>query len=201
MRHSPEVKAAMERAVQLSALAVLAADHLLDAADILRDAQHASGGPEAVRQHRLEVGRRITLAARLTSLGNEDCVATARLVAVELHRQQLAPRLRPPALSPTQHAALEAVASGRVTLARHLDKTRLGRGDVRVNISTIRSLEGRGLVHREPCALVLHDERVHLTRDGRRALAAVLTRPRSAALTAARPAARPAATTIAVPAH
>ncbi|MGM9335986.1 hypothetical protein [Streptomyces murinus] len=201
LRHSPEVKAAAERAVQLAALAVLSTDHLLDAADILREARHASGKPEVVRQHRLEVGRHITLAARLTSLGNEDCVATARLVAVELHRQQLAPRLRPPALSPAQRAALEAVASGRVTLARHLDKTRLGRGDVRVSISTIRSLEGRGLVHREPCALVLHDERIHLTRDGRRALTAVLTRPRPTAPTTARPAVRPAATTTAVPAH
>ncbi|MBJ7004843.1 hypothetical protein JG491_33080 [Streptomyces sp. CRPSP2-6A1] len=194
LRHSPEVKAAMERAVQLAALAVLATDHLLDAADLLQEARHANDMPEAVRQHQLEVGRRITLAARLTSLGNEDCVATARLVAVELHRQQLAPHLRPPTLSPAQHVALEAVASGRVTLARHLDKTRLGRGDVRVSIRTIRSLEGRGLVHREPCALVLHDERVHLTRDGRLALTATLTRPRVATPAAARPANRPPST-------
>ncbi|MFJ4800803.1 hypothetical protein [Streptomyces murinus] len=201
LRHSPEVKAAMERAVQLAALAVLSTDHLLDAADLLREARHVSDMPEVVRQHRLEVGRRITLAARLTSLGNEDCVATARLVAVELHRQQLAPHLQPPALSPAQHAALEAVASGRVTLARHLNKTHLGRGDARVSISTIRSLEDRGLVHHEPCAPVPPRERVHLTRDGRLALTAALARSRAAAPGAVGPTNRPPSTATRSPAR
>lgn len=74
------------------------------------------------------------------------------------------------------------------------DKPYVSRDDIRITISTIRSLESRGLVAREPYPLQLHDERVHLTADGRRSLAATFGRPRPPALTAARPASRLAAT-------
>ncbi|MFD5111669.1 hypothetical protein ACFWNG_05030 [Streptomyces sp. NPDC058391] len=194
--HSPDVRAAMERSLQLAALATLAVDHLIGTVDILQNAAHARRA-EAVARHgeaRLEAGRRTTLAGRFTSLGAEDCLATARLLACELHRQRLAPVHRPPAFSSAQRTALETVAAGRVTLDRLLDKPYVQRGDARVTISTIRSLEARGLVHREPCTLVLHDERVHLTPDGCRALAAALSQPRSTTAATERPAARPTAT-------
>lgn len=47
--------------------------------------------------------------------------------------------------------------AGHITLDRFLDKVRFRRGDARIPITTIRSLETRKLVHREPGALVLHD--------------------------------------------
>ncbi|MDK1348495.1 hypothetical protein QNO09_35535 [Streptomyces sp. 378] len=92
---------------------------------------------------------------------------------------------QPPALSPTQDAALRAVAQGEVTISD--DKPYLRRDDLRVSVSTIRSLESRGLVAREPCLLWLQDERVHLTADGCHGLAAAFGRPRAPALTSARP--------------
>ncbi|MEW1725145.1 hypothetical protein [Streptomyces sp. NPDC093109] len=58
------------------------------------------------------------------------------------------------------------------------DKPLIRRDDTRVSISTIRSLESRGLVTREPCPLWLADERVHLTTDGCRGLAATFGRTR-----------------------
>jgi hypothetical protein len=96
---------------------------------------------------------------------------------------------QPPALSPAQDAALRAVAQGEVTTAD--DKPPVRRDDIRVSISTIRSLESRGLVAREPCPFWLQDERAHLTADGCHGLAAAFGRPRAPALTAARSASSP----------
>ncbi|MFI0037215.1 hypothetical protein ACH4NS_17275 [Streptomyces mutabilis] len=67
------------------------------------------------------------------------------------------------------------------------DQPYLRRDDLRVSISTIRSLESRGLVTREPCQLWLQDERMRLTADGCHGLAAAFGRPLAPALTVARP--------------
>ncbi|NYV73251.1 hypothetical protein [Streptomyces sp. UH6] len=203
---SPEVKAAMERLAQLGALALLAADHILDAADLLLDGTPASGAGQVAGYGTplLEAGRRIVLARQLTSLGSEDCLATARLLAGELHAQQHLPiEHRPTGLSRTQFRALEAVAAGRVTLDRVQDRAHVRPDEFRLSMSTVRSLESRGLVHRETCPLPLHDERLHLTPDGRTALTALFALPvatprqarRSGVSTppsTARPASRPA---------
>ncbi|MEU3188403.1 hypothetical protein ABZ707_30050 [Streptomyces sp. NPDC006923] len=194
--HSPDVRAAMQRSAQLGALATLAADHLVDAADLLR-ATTPTSREQAVTPHAEalpEARRCTTLAEQLTSLGAEDCLATARLTARELHRQFLGAAHRPPALSPAQHTALEAIAAGRVTFDRQLDKPHVRSGGTRIAVSTIRSLESCGLAAREPCPLWLQDERIHLTADGCRGLAAAFGRVKPPALTAARPASRPVAT-------
>lgn len=116
------------------------------------------------------------------------------MIARELHHQDLGISHRPPALSPLQRSTLEAIAVGHITLDRLLDKVRFRRGDARIPIKTIRSLETRKLVHRLPCALVLHDERVHLTAAGRHALATALSQTSATTPAATCPPARPAAT-------
>ncbi|MFK8850154.1 hypothetical protein [Streptomyces sp. Ac-502] len=73
-------------------------------------------------------------------------------------------------------------------------KPYLRRDDWSITLATLRSLEARGLLVREKCPLWLHDERVHLSADGRRDLTATFGRPPAPARTAARPAPAPQAT-------
>ncbi|MFF5438882.1 hypothetical protein [Streptomyces achromogenes] len=196
---SPDVERAVTRMTQLATLAVLAADHLLDAIDLLSTAVFPSPGQKAATgltgTETTEAAHHIRLAEQLTGLGAEDCLAAAGLLARELRRQHPGFFRPPPALSPAQQAALEAVAAGRVTLDQQEDKVLVERGTGRIAITTLRSMESRGLVRREPCALWLHDERPHLTAEGCQALSAALTargRPRSAPPAAVPPAARAA---------
>jgi hypothetical protein len=197
LHSSPDIERAVTRMTQLATLAVVAADHLLDAVDLLSTAVFPNAGQKAATgltgPQRAEAAHHIRLAEQLTGLGAEDCLGAAGFLARALRRQHPGVFRPPPALSPAQQAALEAVAAGRVTLDRQEDKVLVERGTGRIAITTIRSLESRGLVRREPCALWLHDERPHLTTDGCTALAAALGRPRSAPRTALPAAARPAA--------
>ncbi|KPI02884.1 hypothetical protein OK074_5034 [Actinobacteria bacterium OK074] len=199
LTHTADIRAVMERTTQLASLAMLAANHLLDAGDILRyiyPRPASEPRPAVTRGDALvEAGRCATLARRLTSLGSEDCLAAAGLLARELHRQRLGPGHPPPALTPAQRTALEAVAAGHVTLGEQSGTPYVSRGPARITITTIRALEARSLVAREPGPLMTHDERLHLTPDGCRALAALLDRSGSAPPTAMRPSARPAAST------
>ncbi|MEU3529127.1 hypothetical protein AB0E62_35620 [Streptomyces sp. NPDC038707] len=194
---SRDVERVLARMTQLATLAVIAADHLLDAVDLLSTAVFPSPGQKAATgltsTQTAEAAHHIRLAGQLTGLGAEDCLAAAGLLAREL-RQWHPGAFRPlPALSSAQQAALEAVAAGRVTLDRQEDKVLVELGTGRITITTIRSLESRGLIRREPCALWLHAERLHLTTEGCQALAAVLGRPRSAPPATLPPAARPTA--------
>ncbi|AZM57990.1 hypothetical protein DMA15_30005 [Streptomyces sp. WAC 01529] len=146
------------------------------------------GVPLTAEEAREEVRGRLILVRDLTALGADDALATAELLTVEMRHQRLLPAGRSLDLSPAQRTALRAVARGFVTIDRHTDKPRVSHDDVRVSISTIRSLEARGLLNREETPRILHDERVHLTADGCRTLAASFGHPRPPALTAARPA-------------
>jgi len=130
---SPDISAAVGRTNQLAALSLSAADQLIDASPLL---QTAAGQKDAHRPDPVprEVGVRIALAAELVSLGAVDCLEAAGLIAHELYRQNLGFGQRPPSLSPTQHAALKAVASGSVTL--RMDKPYVWRGDARVTSAT-----------------------------------------------------------------
>ncbi|WP_052770387.1 hypothetical protein [Streptomyces sp. CNQ-509] len=75
----------------------------------------------------------------LTALGAPDAVATAELYVTDRRRWGAPPLHQPPSLSLTQHAALRAVAQGKVTIAN--GKPHLHRDGIRLSISTIRSLE------------------------------------------------------------
>ncbi|WP_432012729.1 hypothetical protein [Streptomyces cucumeris] len=192
MYHGPAVRTVYTRVRQLAHLATDAADHLLDAVDILGDTRAGlpvqGDGPLLTHQQaREEAGSRLTLVRDLTALGAPDAVAAAELFATERRHRGAHLLPQPPALSSAQDAALRAVAQGEVTITD--DKPYLRSNDLRVSISTIRSLESRSLVAREPCPIWLQDERVHLTPDGCHVLTAAFSRTRAPALTAARPAA------------
>ncbi|MEV7394032.1 hypothetical protein [Streptomyces sp. NPDC091215] len=195
MYHSPAIRAVYARVKQLAQLTITAADHLLNAADIL-DVTRA-GIPVnddslllTSRQALDEARSRLTLVRDLTVLGATDALATAELFVAERRRQGARPLHKSPALSTTQNTALRAIAQGEVTITD--DRPIIRSDGVRVSISTIRSLESRGLVTREPCLLRHHDERVHLTADGSRGLTGTFGLPRPPVPTAARPASRPA---------
>ncbi|MEU5000451.1 hypothetical protein [Streptomyces sp. NPDC021622] len=152
MDHSLGIRSSYARIRQLAYLALAAADHLLEARSEVRD--------------------RLVLVRDLTSLGADDALATAELLVTEMRRQRLLPADQLLDLSPAQHTALRAVVQGHVTIDRHDDKPRVSRDELRISISTIRSLEARGLGGREETPRILHGERVHLTADGCRTLAA-----------------------------
>ncbi|MFI0711350.1 hypothetical protein ACH4SK_11950 [Streptomyces inhibens] len=200
MYHSPAIHAVYARVRQLAQLATDAADHLIDAVDILDNTR--AGLPIEIgddfltvlteQQARQEASRRFTLVASLTALGASDALATSEIFVAERRHRGFVPEYRPPVLSPTQDSTLRAVARGDVAITS--GKPYLRREDLRVSISTIRALESRGLVMREDCPDWFRDERVHLTAAGRLSLAASFARPRSAAPPAARPPVRPVAT-------
>ncbi|OKI10231.1 hypothetical protein A6A06_01620 [Streptomyces sp. CB02923] len=151
-------------------------------------------GPLLTYRQALQMANsRLVLVRKLTAPAPHDTLTAAELFVTEQRRQGDIPPRQPPAFSPAQHAALRAVARGEVTIAD--DKPYRRRDDRRITISTLRSLEARGLVARERCPLWLHDERVHLSTDGRRDLAATFGRPPAPARTATRPAPAPKATT------
>lgn len=191
--HDSAIRTVYARVRQLARLATDAADHLLDAVDIV-DATRAGlpaqrGGPPLTYKQALgEAGRRLAVVQDLTALGALDAVSAAELFVTD-RRRWGALAHQPPALSPVQDAALRAVARGEVTMFDN--KPHVRDDDLRFSISTIRSLESRGLVRREPCQLLFRDERVHLTADGCRGLAAAFGRPRTPVVTTARPAAVP----------
>ncbi|MEV5843625.1 hypothetical protein AB0M32_16855 [Streptomyces sp. NPDC051985] len=202
MYHSPAIHAVYARVKQLAQLTVTAADHLLDAADILDVTRagipvHDDGLLLTSRQALDEARSRLTLVRDLTALGATDALATAELFVTERRRRGARPLHQPPALSTNQGAALRAIAQGEVTITD--DRPIIRSDGVRVSISTIRSLESRGLVTRESCSRRHHDERVHLTADGSRGLAAAFGLPRPPGPTAARPASRPIVARAATP--
>ncbi|MCX5395649.1 hypothetical protein [Streptomyces sp. NBC_00102] len=187
--HDSAIRTVYARVRQLARLATDAADHLLDAVDIV-DATRAGvpargGGPPLTYKQALgEAGRRLAVVQDLTALGALDAVAAAELFVTDRRRWVAFPH-QPLALSPVQDAALRAVAQGQVTMFDN--KPHVRDDDLRFSLTTIRSLESRGLVKREPCQLLFRDERVHPTADGCRTLAATFGRPRTPARTVARP--------------
>ncbi|WP_078655903.1 hypothetical protein [Streptomyces fulvoviolaceus] len=195
MYHSPVIRSVYARVRQLAHLATDSADHLLDAAEILDNTR--AGLPVELDDSLLvvltgqqalgEAGSRLTLVRDLTALGADDALTAAEAYVAERLRRGFSLPHQPPVLTAAQDAALRAVARGEVTIADNKPYVRAD--DLRVTISTVRALEARGLVAREECPLWLTDERVHLTPDGCRDLAASFGRPKLLAPTTARPAA------------
>ncbi|MCV2464249.1 hypothetical protein OEB94_33800 [Streptomyces sp. ICN988] len=181
-----EARCAAERMMQLANLAVLAADHLGAAAGLSYKAVHH-------RPHLAKAEKHIECAKQLTSLGAEDCLTAAGFLARQMRRQNLIPAQRPPALTAAQHTALHSVAAGHVVINQAVNKPLVERGQEQRAVTTLRSLEGRGLISRGHAAFPPGSERLCLTQDGIRALTAVLEQPRPAPRTTSHPAIRPTA--------
>ncbi|MGZ2362116.1 hypothetical protein LRE75_36575 [Streptomyces sp. 372A] len=204
MYRSPVIRAVYARIRQLAHLADDAADHLIDAEDVLAHAQaglpmELGDGFLAVpseQDARQEIRRRFTLVSDLTALGASDAVATAEQYVAERRHYGYLPAHQPPALSRIQSSTMFAVARGEVTISN--GRPRNSRELDNFSISTIRALESRGLITREDCQLWAVDERVHLSPAGRRGLSASFAYPRPAAPTTTRPALRPSGTAIPV---
>ncbi|MBU7598877.1 hypothetical protein JGS22_014950 [Streptomyces sp. P38-E01] len=193
--YSPEIEAVYARVTQFTQLTISAASRLNDAAEMMDHAYQklAPGRGEALTEleEYHEAVHNFTVARNLTAFVAPDALETADLFVRERRRRGIVPEYRPPALSASQLTTLRAVAGGEVAMYR--DKPRTRRTDVRVGTSTVRALESRGLVTREECPAWAADERLHLTRSGRRDLAASFgrSRPAATARTAA-PAPKPA---------
>ncbi|MEU4173774.1 hypothetical protein [Streptomyces sp. NPDC026589] len=117
MYHSPAIRTVYARVRQLAHLATDAADHLLDAVDILDETRAGipvqGEGPLLTYEQALgEAGSRLVLVRDLTALGAPDALTTADLFVTERRRRGVHPLHQPPALSPAQDAALRAVAQG-----------------------------------------------------------------------------------------
>lgn len=180
---SPEIRAVYARVRQLAHLTSDATEHLLAAEDILVATRSGLPVPTGdgfmtvptQQQAHEEVGRRFDLVAERLSLGAYDAVSAAELYLADRRRRGHVPGHQPPALSRAQRTTLHAIAQGDVTISG--GRPSLRRDDLRVSISTIRSLESHRLVTREPCPLPLQDERLALTPGGRRDLAATISSP------------------------
>lgn len=186
------------RLKQLAYLSTEAARHLADAQDTLTAPARDTGTerpavPEAV-------GQRVQLARELTALAPEAAVESAGRIAGEMRRRQTPSGAPSEELTAVQRAALRAVARVHVVVNSSLDRHYVHSRDTRVPISTLRSLEAKDLVEREPKSAPpaylrgpLQD-RVRLTSGGAAAFAAFIALPPA---TAAGPTAtaRPAPTT------
>jgi hypothetical protein len=96
MYHSPAIRTVYARVRQLAHLATDAADHLLDAVDILDDTRAGipvqGEGPLLTYQQALgEAGSRLALVRDLTALGAPDAVATVELSVAERRRRGVHP--------------------------------------------------------------------------------------------------------------
>lgn len=138
------------------------------------------------------------LARELTALAPEAVIDSAARIAAETRRRNWSPCVTPEEqLTVTQCSALQEIARGHVVVTGSLDREYVHCREVRVLISTLRSLDSLGLTARTPNAAApafiggTPQDRVHLTAAGTTALAAAIGLP---------PAATAAPTTAALPA-
>ncbi|MEU8954989.1 hypothetical protein AB0C93_11860 [Streptomyces sp. NPDC048518] len=124
------------------------------------------------------------LARELTALAPEAVLDSATRVAGEIRRRRWsnAPRPDEP-LSAAQHTALHEIARGHVVVTGSADRSYVHHRTTRVLISTLRSLEAKGLITRKAKSASpayiggSPQDRVHLTSAGVTVLAAVLALP------------------------
>ncbi|MGW6742861.1 hypothetical protein ACWGDX_19415 [Streptomyces sp. NPDC055025] len=191
------------RLTQLAFLTIAAADHLLDAEDII-DAARADAetpgrdDPHSYLHALMDAGRQIHMARDLTALAPETTARLAETLAAELHRQGRNTPVPATAqhivLSPAQQSALRAVARGQVQVSEAAGKERVSSRDGRLPITTIRVLEAKDLLKRRDRPNAPGQQRLRLTAAGRQTLAAAATRRPQPALLSTRPA-KPARTT------
>ncbi|MFI0743026.1 hypothetical protein ACH4PU_33885 [Streptomyces sp. NPDC021100] len=172
---TPAVRRGALRIRQLAHLITEAAEHLLDATDLLEATRPQGHKPHDERTLALayqEVRARIEIARDLTALGPDDAVEAAELLGGEMKRQHAALVHPPHALSAAQLAALRAIARGQVTVEDQDDKLGVFSGETRVSSTTLRALEAKHLLLREALPNGTRRQRPHLTAAGRRTVAA-----------------------------
>ncbi|MFB7630529.1 hypothetical protein ACFC0M_06210 [Streptomyces sp. NPDC056149] len=178
LKPSPGAEEVASRLRQLQDRLATAAHHLHKAKQLLMAAHHPFDLPTAdLKTQLIQGGAAHIRAAREACAPLADMVVeAAERLAREHHRQgRLPANLTPPVtVSPTQHSALRAVAQGRVDLTRVDGPVRVRSRGGRVGYATLRALERRQLIRRDP---VVDEEDVVLTREGAAVLAATSAQP------------------------
>ncbi|MCD9193428.1 hypothetical protein [Streptomyces albireticuli] len=147
---SSELIDAVVRLKQLAYLSNEAALHLADAREALTT-RPASGSTEPDRPEVLEnAGRQVRVAGELTALAPQAAVECADRIAREMRRRRPSTGNPVQELDAVQHSALQEVARGHIRVSESLGRQYVHSRDVRVLISTLRSLEAKGLIAREP---------------------------------------------------
>ncbi|MFD4829148.1 hypothetical protein ACFWPV_04715 [Streptomyces uncialis] len=217
LHHPGEGRDARIRLQHLAHLTTEAAGHLIDAGDAIDRArdQATSIGEVLVPNRHMprSADDRLVLARDLTALGPRTCAETAHTITTEMVRlatvhphlarhASVAAFLRyaPTRLSATQNHALHAIAAGHVTISTHHSRSHVT-NRTGLTLATLRSLENRGLLHREPLPRTTTEHRLHLTAAGRTALTSAAAHQAPPAPASARPtqAAAPAPSVSALP--
>ncbi|MCC2276236.1 hypothetical protein LKL35_12550 [Streptomyces sp. ET3-23] len=178
---SRELIDAVVRLKQLAYLSNEAACHLTNAREALTAPPAAAGSTEGERPGVLEqVGRQVRLAGELTALAPQAAVESADRIAREMHRRRPSTGMAVQELNAVQHSALQEVARGHIRVSESLGRQYVHSRDVRVLISTLRSLEAKDLIAREPKSAPPAytggplPDRVRLTSRGTAAVAAFI---------------------------
>ncbi|WP_446038092.1 hypothetical protein [Streptomyces sp. SID1121] len=180
-----DVEEARIRLRQLTFLTVAAADHLVDAMDIVEGARTDTydDNADAYRDPLVDAVRQVQMARELTALAPQSAADAAEAVAAALRRQRLNPLADGPqiALSAAQHSALHAVGRGHVEIHDAAGRQHVSSHDDRLLPATLKALESKDLLQYDP-PREDGKRRVHLNAAGRRTLAATYGQPRPAAL-------------------
>lgn len=135
------------RIKQIAYLSSEAARHLAEAQAVVTAASltnpERTGPPDGV-------DRQVQLAQELTALAPEAAVESATGIARETQRRRPAAAGASDGLAAAELSALHAAARGHVVMAQSLGRQYVHSRDGRVRISTLRSLESKGLITREP---------------------------------------------------
>ncbi|MEU3188404.1 hypothetical protein ABZ707_30055 [Streptomyces sp. NPDC006923] len=213
LEHTPDVTDVLIRLRQTAFLTNAAADHLIDAEDLLTTVGDvASDSPDIHDQYYrqdvlLAADKQFHLARDLTALAPEASALAAETLALALRRQHLdAPTLPAPeiTLSRAQDSALRAIARGHVQVYEAAGRQHATSHDDRLLLTTLRSLESKQLIQYDLRPALDDRHRVRLTATGRQLLTASYGLPPRSALTtkavpktayptASNPATRPAA--------
>ncbi|WP_329558892.1 hypothetical protein OG711_08045 [Streptomyces uncialis] len=206
LHHPGDGRDARIRLRHLAHLTTEAAEHLIDAGDAIDRARDETTAIEEVfvphRHMPRSADDRLVLARDLTALGPRTCAETAHTVTAEMVRlatvhPHLARhtsvaaflRYKPTGLSATQNHALHAIAAGHVTIStRHSRSRSRVTNRTGLTLATLRSLENRGLLHRELLPRTTTEHRLHLTAAGRTALTSAAVHQAPRAPVSARPA-------------
>ncbi|MFD7017484.1 hypothetical protein [Streptomyces sp. NPDC059928] len=192
---SAELIDAVVRLKQLAYLSGEAARHLTDTATIPPTPAPVTDG--ALADVPGAVQGRITLARELTALAPEAAVESATRIAREIRRRRPPTATAAAELTALQHSALQEIVRGHIAVTESLGRQYVHSRDTRVLVSTLRSLEAKGLITRAaksaPPAYYggPPPDRVRLTTPGTTALAARIGLPPATPTTAVRPALTP----------
>lgn len=192
---STELIDAVVRLKQLAYLSGEAARHLDHAATV-------PPAPAPVTDGELAdvpgaVPGRITLARELTALAPEAAVESATRIAREIRRRRPPTATTAVELTALQYSALQEIVRGHIAVNESLGRQYVHSRDTRVLVSTLRSLEAKGLITREAkSALPAYyggppPDRMRLTTPGTTALAARIGLSPAAPTTTADPAPTP----------